>query len=52
MSLESLDGIFCTVLSMYVGWGEIDSLTIASDGHFELAQSFIVEDVPIDTNDL
>ena len=52
MSLKSLDVMFCIVTSMYVGWGEFGSATIAADGCFELAWSFIVKDVPIDTNDL
>ena len=42
----------CIVPLMYVGSGELHSATVAVDDHFELAWSFIVKDMPIDTNDL
>ena len=52
MSLESLDDTFCIVTSMCVGLDEFDSATVAAVICFELRQSFIVKDVPSDTNDL
>ena len=44
--------MFFDVTLMYVGWGELNSATVAADGRFELTQSFIVKDVPMNTNDL
>ena len=37
---------------MNVRRGEFDSATVAADGGFELAGCLVVEDVPVDVNDL
>ena len=52
MAFEGLDGAFGIVASVDVGRGEFDSAPVAADGGFELAMCLIVEDMPVDGNDL
>ena len=52
MDCKGLDGTFSIVLLVDIRRGEIDGATIAADGSFELARCLIVEDVPVDVNDL
>ena len=52
MALKGLYGTFGIVALVNVRRGEFDSATIAADGGFELARCLIVEDVPVDVNDL
>ncbi len=52
MAFKGLDGAFIIVLSVDIRRVEFDSSTIAVDGGFELTRCLIVEDVPVDVNDL
>jgi hypothetical protein len=49
MALESLDGAFGIVLSMYVKWGKFDP---AMSGNLKFSRCFVVKEIPIDNNDL
>ncbi len=52
MVFKGLDGAFGIFLLVDIRRGEFDSATIAADGGFELTRCLIVEDVPVDVNDL
>ncbi len=52
MALEGLDGAFGIVMLVNIRKGEFEGATITADGSFEFARCLIVEDVPVDVNDL
>jgi hypothetical protein len=52
MALKYLDGLLSIVASVNVRRDEFDGASIAADGGFELARCLIVEDMPVDVNDL
>ena len=52
MAFKGLDGVFGIISSVDVGRGKFESVTIAADGGFELASCLVVENMPIDMNDL
>ena len=52
MALKCLDGLLSIVVSVNVRRGEFDGASIAADGSVELARCLIVEDLPVDLNDL
>ena len=52
VALQGLDGAFGIVASENVRRGEFDGGTVAANGGYELARCLIVEDVPVDVNDL
>ena len=52
MDLKCLDGTFGIVASVNVRRGKFDGAPVDADGGFELARCLVVEDVPVDVNDL